>query len=92
MDTRHQCAALITAGRLVEAGWVMSRDSFVADPSADESAFRAAFFAGAEFLFHQVVEAARNNEDGTRLVQFGREFQEFEKVQKLMSTPAAGRA
>jgi hypothetical protein len=86
-------AALIASGRMVEAGWLMTRDGFLAvNPHADELALRAAFFAGANFIFVQFVEAARNNDDGTMLARLRQEFEDFLDMQHLMNAPPAGNA
>jgi len=94
MHVRHDAAVMIRAGRLVEAAWICSRDQFVGDgfPPPDEEALRAAFFAGARFLFSHMVAQARANDDGSTLCQIRREFEQYEMITQLMNVPAAGNA
>jgi len=86
---------LINNGRLIEAGWLDLRSTIPPDAKLDWiENMRIAYFAGARFLFAQIVTAARSKDGMTQvsLEKIDQELEYFLAENMLKNAPAAGNA
>ena len=90
----HQ-QVLLESGRLIEAGWVGWSTNTIDPrvPSQQMFDMRLAFFAGAHYLFVNMIAATKRKEGEPSVVDFrmiDREFQEFIGAFNLYQVPVAG--
>jgi len=87
---------LVNTGRLIEAGWLDLRSTMPPDANLEWiENMRTAYFAGARFLFKQIVQAARTTEGGVSPVSLDKINQELEyfiSENMLKHAPIAGNA
>jgi len=84
----------MNTGRLIEAGWLDLRSTMPPDATLDWiENMRTAYFAGARFLFTQIVTAAKS--DGmtsVNLHKIDQELKYFLAENTLKNAPVAGNA
>ena len=87
---QHQ---LVHQGRLIEAGWLVLRDTLPADAALPWlNHMRTAYFAGAQFMFHSMTAAARVSNGEVSLAGVEHELEVFMAENALDNMPIAGRA
>lgn len=85
---------LMNTGRLIEAGWLDLRSTIPPDASIDWiENMRTAYFAGARFLFKQIVTAAKSEGvTQVNLKKIDQELEYFLTENMLKNAPVAGNA
>jgi len=97
MNLQEEIACLVSAGRVVEAGWLHYRAQSVHPMASEQQVFemRMTFFAGAQHVFSNMVDAARRREDHSeafKLQLMDRELRDFIADYQLYNAPVGGRA
>jgi len=86
---------LIDSGRLIEAGWLDVRATMPPDANVEwVDNMRTSFFAGARYLFKNIVTAARSDGGMTHvnMQKIDQELEYFLTENVLKNAPVAGHA